>query len=152
MRAAAAAPASPALPSGLPAFYEANAGDGASPSAVSIYVLLRAADRFYGQHGRYPGEDVYGGLDGVDVDGDAALVRDLAAAVRVEVGLPPAAVDDGDVVEVVRAAAAELHPVAALVGGLAAQEVMKLVTKQFVPVNNTVVVNLMAGTTESFEA
>ncbi|GAB0493081.1 hypothetical protein MMPV_004353 [Pyropia vietnamensis] len=150
--AAAVAAASPALPSGLPAFYEANAGDGASPSAVSIYVLLRAADRFYGQHGRYPGEDVYGGLDGVDVDGDAGLMRDLAAGVRAEVGLPPAAVDDGDVVEVVRAAAAELHPVAALVGGLAAQEVMKLVTKQFVPVNNTVVINLMTGTTESFEA
>lgn len=150
--AAAVAAASPALPSGLPAFYEANAGDGAAPSAVSIYVLLRAADRFYGQHGRYPGEDVYGGLDGVDVDGDAGLMRDLAAGVRVEVGLPPAAVDDGDVVEVVRAAAAELHPVAALVGGLAAQEVMKLVTKQFVPVNNTAVINLMAGTTESFEA
>lgn len=150
--AEAVAAASPALPSGLPAFYEANAGDGASPSAVSIYVLLRAADRFFGQHGRYPGEDVYGGLDGVDVDGDAGMIRDLAAGVRAEVGLPPVAVDDGDVVEVVRAAAAELHPVAALVGGLTAQEVMKLVTKQFVPVNNTVVINLMTGTTESFEA
>ncbi|OSX81262.1 hypothetical protein BU14_0023s0066 [Porphyra umbilicalis] len=141
-----------ALPSGLPAHYEANAGDGGAPSAASLYVALRAADRFYGHHGRYPGETIYGEPDGVDVDGDAALVRDLAAGVRAEVGLPPAASDDGDVVEVVRAAAAELHPVAALVGGLAAQEVMKLVTKQFVPVNNTVVVNLVAGTTESFEA
>jgi len=141
-----------ALPSGLPAHYEANAGDGGAPSAASLYVALRAADRFYGHHGRYPGETIYGDTDGVDVDGDAALVRDLAAGVRADVGLPPAASDDGDVVEVVRAAAAELHPVAALVGGLAAQEVMKLVTKQFVPVNNTVVVNLVAGTTESFEA
>jgi NEDD8-activating enzyme E1 regulatory subunit len=39
--------------------------------------------------------------------------------------------------EIVRAGGAELHNVAALTGGLIAQEVIKVVTKQYVPVDNT---------------
>ena len=37
----------------------------------------------------------------------------------------------------VRAGGAELHNIAALTGGLVAQEVIKAVTKQYVPVDNT---------------
>lgn len=39
--------------------------------------------------------------------------------------------------EVCRAGGAELHNVAALTGGMVAQEVIKVVTKQYVPVDNT---------------
>ncbi len=37
----------------------------------------------------------------------------------------------------VRAAGGELHNIAALTGGLVAQEAIKIITKQYVPVDNT---------------
>ncbi|KAI9756909.1 MAG: hypothetical protein M4579_003663 [Chaenotheca gracillima] len=39
--------------------------------------------------------------------------------------------------EIVRAGGSELHNISALTGGMAAQEVIKVITKQYVPVNNT---------------
>lgn len=47
--------------------------------------------------------------------------------------------------------APELHTVAALVGGTAAQEAAKVITHQWVPVNNTFVYNGVAGTAQSYE-
>lgn len=40
-----------------------------------------------------------------------------------------------------RYGAAELHSVAAYMGGVAAQEAIKLLTNQFVPINNTHIYN-----------
>ena len=45
--------------------------------------------------------------------------------------------------EVCRFGGAEIHSVAAFMGGVAAQEVIKLITRQFVPVNNTYIYNAM---------
>jgi amyloid beta precursor protein binding protein 1 len=39
--------------------------------------------------------------------------------------------------EVARAAGGELHNIAAVMGGMVAQEVIKIVTQQYVPVDNT---------------
>ncbi|KAK8212080.1 hypothetical protein IWZ01DRAFT_501101 [Phyllosticta capitalensis] len=41
------------------------------------------------------------------------------------------------VAELVRAGGAEMHNIAALAGGMVAQEVIKVVTKQYIPVDNT---------------
>lgn len=41
--------------------------------------------------------------------------------------------------EVVRAGGGELHNVSALTGGMVAQEVIKIITKQYIPVDNTCV-------------
>ena len=49
--------------------------------------------------------------------------------------------------EVVRAGGAELHCVAAIVGAVVAQEAIKLVTRQFVPLGGVFVYNGIAGTT-----
>ena len=40
-------------------------------------------------------------------------------------------------VEVTRYGAAELHNIAAIVGGVASQEAVKLITHQYVPINHT---------------
>ena len=40
-----------------------------------------------------------------------------------------------------RYGAAELHSVASFMGGVAAQEVIKVLTAQFVPINNTFIYN-----------
>ncbi len=46
-----------------------------------------------------------------------------------------------------RFGAGELHNVAAVVGGMAAQEAIKLLTKQFVPQPGTIIYNGMHSTT-----
>ena len=52
--------------------------------------------------------------------------------------------------ELVRAGGAELHNVSALTGGMVAQEVIKVVTKQYVPADNTVVFDGVKSRTEVF--
>ncbi|KAK4245472.1 hypothetical protein C7999DRAFT_43002 [Corynascus novoguineensis] len=47
--------------------------------------------------------------------------------------------------EVARAAGGELHNVAALTGGMVAQEIIKIVTKQYIPADNTVVYDGIGG-------
>ena len=44
------------------------------------------------------------------------------------------------------AQASELHAVAAIMGGIAAQEAIKLLTGQFVPLAGTLIYNAMAST------
>jgi len=46
-----------------------------------------------------------------------------------------------------RLGAAELHVVAAVMGGMAAQEAIKLITRQFVPFEGTLIYNGIASTT-----
>lgn len=56
-------------------------------------------------------------------------------------GRLPSAADDMRVQEaaqeVARAAAGELHDVSAVVGGMVAQEAIKIITKQYIPIDNT---------------
>jgi amyloid beta precursor protein binding protein 1 len=47
--------------------------------------------------------------------------------------------------EVARAGGGELHNVAALTGGMVAQELIKIVTKQYIPIDNTCVYDGIAG-------
>ncbi len=44
---------------------------------------------------------------------------------------------------------AELHTVAAYVGGVVAQEIIKLITSQYVPIANTLIFNGVTCTVES---
>jgi amyloid beta precursor protein binding protein 1 len=50
-----------------------------------------------------------------------------------------------------RYGACELHSVAAYMGGAAAQEVIKIITAQFVPINNTYIYNAIKQTSCSTE-
>jgi amyloid beta precursor protein binding protein 1 len=54
---------------------------------------------------------------------------------------------DDLVAECARAGGGEMHAVAAVVGGVGSQEVIKLVTGQFVPVAKTLVYDAAEGTT-----
>ena len=59
-------------------------------------------------------------------------------------------ISDDLVGEVCRFGASELHCVAAVMGGMASQEAIKLITKQFVPVSGTVIYNAMNSTMSVF--
>ena len=52
---------------------------------------------------------------------------------------------DNVVKEIERADGAELHNISALTGGMVAQEVIKVLTKQYVPVDNTCVFDGVAS-------
>ncbi len=47
--------------------------------------------------------------------------------------------------EVTRFGASQLHSVAAVLGGIASQEAIKLISHQFTPADNTIVYNGIAG-------
>ena len=53
-------------------------------------------------------------------------------------------------VELVRYGGAQLHNLASLLGGVAAQEAVKLATQIFVPLDNVYVVNGIAGVAAAF--
>lgn len=116
------------------------------------WIALRACDAFYDRHQHYPGKhdqelaleadanEVYGcmvqivssmGLAESDLLKkhllDKAKGRDLAR-------------------EVVRYDEAEIHNIAAIVGGVASQEAVKLITGQYVPIDDTYVYNGIAST------
>ncbi|KAG2424108.1 hypothetical protein HXX76_014782 [Chlamydomonas incerta] len=62
-----------------------------------------------------------------------------------------AAVSEDLIAEFCRFGAAELHVIAAFMGGVGAQEAIKLVTRQFVPLAGSLLYNAMAATTTVLE-
>ena len=53
-------------------------------------------------------------------------------------------------VEIVRYGDTELHSISALIGGVAAQEAVKLITHQYVPFDNTFIYNGIAGCASTY--
>mmetsp|Transcript_21156 Transcript_21156/g.58704 ORF Transcript_21156/g.58704 Transcript_21156/m.58704 type:complete len:539 (-) Transcript_21156:37-1653(-) len=122
-------------------------GDEDKKSDVSLYLLLRAADRFYQEFHRFPGSF------NEEIDQDTAHLKSLVGTIISEIcpnGSAPQVSDDL-VAEMVRFGACELHSIAAVVGGIGAQEAIKLITGQFVPPDGTVIYNGMASTTLVFK-
>lgn len=131
----------------LAAARDAGALDAALPnSPAAYYPLFRAVDLFYREHGRHPGANE------ACLDADAVVVRDNLAKVKEELGGAPGGLWRDEADEMMRFAGAELHNVAALIGGVAAQEAIKIITRQFVPLDNTTVFNFSNMTSLSFSA
>merc|ERR1711998_19325 len=80
------------------------------------YFMLRVADSFYAQHGRYPG------WEDSQVEGDVELVAPHAAAVMAKHGMDADTFTAAHRQELVRFGAAEIQNVAALIGGMVSQE------------------------------
>ncbi|XP_063266591.1 NEDD8-activating enzyme E1 regulatory subunit isoform X1 [Prinia subflava] len=113
-------------------------------SEIVLYLMLRAVDRFYKQHGRYPG--VYNS----QVEDDIGKLKSCLTGFLQEQGLSVVVKDDY-VHEFCRYGAAEPHTVAAFMGGAAAQEVIKVITGQFVIFNNTFIYSGMSQTSATFQ-
>lgn len=119
------------------------------------YLGIRACQMFWKDHGRYPG--VFGDDDNAtntDSDetkrlaDDAAVVAEkLRYLVVQRYGLEAyRTIIPTVAAEMTRYGAAELHPVAAVVGGVAAQEAVKVITGQYTPIDHTYVYNGIAST------
>ncbi|KAL3927507.1 MAG: hypothetical protein SGBAC_013058, partial [Bacillariaceae sp.] len=92
------------------------------------YLGLRACHSFFKHNGRYPGSM----KDGEDWETDASLLEEEYQAVALHYGLADEALvqsSRADIChEMTRYANAELHNVASVVGGVASQEAVKIIT------------------------
>eukprot|EP00903_Cladosiphon_okamuranus_P005691 g5653.t1 len=109
------------------------------------YLALRAADAFKTKNGRYPGEED----DQVEGDGEALwkVMQELLKDMGVETNL----LSEKHAQEIARYGACELHNVASVVGGIASQEAVKAVTRQYTPLDNTIVYNGLTGVIGRYE-
>ncbi|XP_010475191.1 PREDICTED: NEDD8-activating enzyme E1 regulatory subunit AXR1 [Camelina sativa] len=103
--------------------------------AMGFYILLRAVDRFAANNNKFPGQ-----FDG-GMDEDIFRLRNIASSLLTDLGCNGSVVPDDLINEMCRFGASELHVVSAFIGGIASQEVIKLVTKQFVPMVGTYIFN-----------
>ncbi|XP_050901252.1 NEDD8-activating enzyme E1 regulatory subunit AXR1 isoform X2 [Lathyrus oleraceus] len=103
--------------------------------AMGIYILLRAVDRFAANYNSFPGQ-----FDSA-MDEDISRLKSTAVGLLNDLGCNSATLAEDLINEMCRFGAAELHAVAALVGGIASQEAIKLITRQFVPISGTYIFN-----------
>jgi hypothetical protein len=80
--------------------------------AMNFYVLLRAVDRLAANYNRCPG--IFERL------------KTAAVSVMSEMGMNGAPLSEDLITEMCRFGGAEIHPVAAFIGGVASQEVIKV--------------------------
>eukprot|EP00669_Euglena_mutabilis_P004561 TRINITY_DN15899_c0_g1_i1.p1 TRINITY_DN15899_c0_g1~~TRINITY_DN15899_c0_g1_i1.p1 ORF type:complete len:527 (+),score=99.83 TRINITY_DN15899_c0_g1_i1:81-1661(+) len=125
-------------------------GLAADPAHIIWYLLLRASDRFHAAHGRYPGQ--LSGNPGDASEDHVPLAKALKALCG-ELSIPSSvdAASSTPLQQWVDYAAADLHTISVMLGGVAAQEAIKLLTRQRVPLNNTLVLNGVACTMATFE-
>jgi amyloid beta precursor protein binding protein 1 len=107
------------------------------------YIALRACDHFYSKHGYYPGRD----NRELALHSDACELQHQIEAVMKMLNL-----EDNDLVkstlccaeeekqmafakEMTRYFNAEVHSVSSLIGGVASQEAVKLITSQYIPID-----------------
>ncbi|GMI75283.1 AUXIN RESISTANT 1 [Hibiscus trionum] len=103
--------------------------------SVGFYILLRAVDRYAANFIHFPGQ-----FDG-GLDEDISRLKTTAVSLLNDLGCTGLTLTEDLINEMCRFGAAELHAVAAVIGGIASQEVIKLITKQFVPMSGTFVFN-----------
>ncbi|XP_055833073.1 NEDD8-activating enzyme E1 regulatory subunit AXR1-like isoform X2 [Solanum dulcamara] len=104
-------------------------------TAASLYILLRAADRFAVNYNKFPGQ-----FDS-EMDEDISRLKTMAVGLLNDLGCNSSVLSEDLVNEMCRYGASELHAVAAFVGGVASQEVIKLITGQFIPMSGTFIFN-----------
>lgn len=112
-------------------------------SLVTNYVVLRAMERFQTEFGYLPGE--------CEVEADTSRIKNLVGRLLHEWGIH-APVSDELAHEICRYGGSEIHSVSAFMGGCVAHEAIKLITKQYKPMNNTFIYDSVnAQQTATFE-
>jgi len=121
-----------------------------APNAVSYYLTLRAAESFQQKHGRLPGQAKSGSSETVNVKSDVKELTSLATEFYKEYGIKTQ-VEAAVVQEIVRGGGEEVHNIAAVIGGTASQEALKLILSQYVIANNTILFNGIHGASSTWE-
>lgn len=114
-------------------------------SDVVWYVLLRAVDLFHSEFRCYPG--YFAEQVETDIMRLKVCVNKLLSDWSGGSGCPGLNIKDDHIHEMCRYGAAQVHSVASYIGGCAAHEVIKVLTGQYVPVDNTFIYNAASATT-----
>ena len=118
------------------------------------YIGLRAAEIFYSKCGRYPG--LLGG-DDAQFENDKNEVFEIMKGFMTTIASRNGSLSDSTSIsishaeEICRYAATEVHVIAAIIGGVASQEAVKIISKQYVPINNTFVYNGISCNAATYE-
>uniref|UniRef100_M4C0D9 NEDD8-activating enzyme E1 regulatory subunit n=1 Tax=Hyaloperonospora arabidopsidis (strain Emoy2) TaxID=559515 RepID=M4C0D9_HYAAE len=112
-------------------------------SPLIWYFMLRAVASFASKFNRYPGSE------NATVAQDRTWLVTKARALAAGSDVATWTFDD-HAMEVTRSCQVELHNIAALMGGVAAQEAVKLITHQFEPLNHTYVFNGISGVAATY--
>eukprot|EP00644_Phytophthora_capsici_P011720 jgi/Phyca11/529878/estExt2_fgenesh1_pm.C_PHYCAscaffold_500037 len=113
-------------------------------SPLIWYFMLRSVAAFASEFNRYPGSE------------DNAATQDgtwlVSKAKKLAAGSDVAAwITNDHALEMTRSCQVELHNIAALMGGVAAQEAVKLITHQFEPLNHTYLFNGISGVAATYQ-
>lgn len=108
---------------------------------------LRGMDIFYNKYLRYPGT-----LDGDDWEKDVLMFKTIIMDIWGKEGDVEIMKEIDDITwEMTRFGAADLHAVGAFLGGVAAQEAIKMITNQFVPLEKIMIYNGIDSTLTNFD-
>jgi amyloid beta precursor protein binding protein 1 len=117
------------------------------------YTGLRLCDLFYESFGRYPGEFPLT-INEIDTDQQQFEI-DLSDLKRISKKLSgdkqQSILSEQILEELCRYGASELHSIAAFIGGCCAQEAIKLITHQYVPIDNLLIYNGIQQSTSVFK-
>lgn len=106
------------------------------------YVALRAMDKFQSEHGYIPGE--------LQVDTDIPRIKVLSGKLLTEWGIN-SHLNDDLCHEICRYGGSEIHSISAFMGGCIAHELIKIITKQYKPFNNTFIYDGITSQTVTYE-
>lgn len=99
-------------------------------SLMGHYVVLRALERFQTEHGYTPGE--------VKIETDTARIKSQAGRLLNDWGIS-SQLNDDLFHEICRYGGSEIHSISAFLGGCCAHEIIKIVTRQYKPFDNTII-------------
>merc|ERR1719312_984486 len=115
-------------------------------SDVLYYIVLRAVDQYMSQFNANPG------LTEADIDVDIGRLKTIISAMLTQIGVGSSVQGlDEHIHEICRYGGAELHSVAAFLGGVVAHEVIKLVTGQYVPLDNMIIYNAATSNVTTYK-
>lgn len=121
---------------------------------LAWYIALHLCDLFYEKYNRYPGEST---LSGNEMDTDQRQfetdLNDLKQIRKdyLSSDKQQSPISDNLLEELCRYGASELHSISAFIGGCCAQEAIKLITHQYVPVDNALIYNGIRESTSVFK-
>lgn len=115
--------------------------------AATVFIIMRCIDAFYEQHARYPGSG-----ESADTEEDAILLKQTLASSTGDFFSNIASdINDDMLNEIVRSGGEELHCIAAIIGSMASQEAVKLLTRQCVPICGTLIYDGINCTSSVFD-
>ena len=110
-------------------------------SDAIYYLLLRASECYYNRFKVYPGDN-----GELPIEADVAQYKMILTSLLEEWHLLNCTISDEHILEFCRYGAGEIHSVVAYLGGVASHEAIKIVTHQYMPIDNTYIYNAATST------